>query len=155
MSHQNFTAKADAIVQLFKTEKIVRCSATPLQDKSARLIEVTEPEVIAEGLIKKRLVINENFPQAVETDDQTAFLLEAALKKQVELRGLLEERKADVNPLIIVQLPNNSDLLLDSVERFFASKGISCEAGTLAVWLSGRHENLEGISEKRLSSAPS
>ena len=146
-SHQNFTAKADEIVQLFKTDKIIRCSATPLPDKKAKLIEVKEEDVIAEGLIKKLLVINENFPQVVETEDQTEYLLDKALAKQRELRSLLLRRGKDIDPLIVVQLPNNSDLLLDTVEKFFERNGITCEAGSLAVWLSGRHENLDNISE--------
>lgn len=146
-SHQNFTAKADEIVQLFKTDKIIRCSATPLYDKKAKLIEIPEEDVIAEGLIKKMLVINENFPQVVETDNQTDYLLEKALLKQRELRSLLLQRGKDIDPLIVVQLPNNSDLLLDTVEKFFERNGITYEAGTLAVWLSGRHENLDNISE--------
>lgn len=145
-SHQNFTAKADEIVQLFKTDKIIRCSATPLYDKKAKLIEIPEEEVIAEGLIKKLLVINENFPQVVETQNQTDYLLDKALLKQRELRSLLLQRGKDINPLIVVQLPNNSDLLLDTVEKFFERNGITYEAGTLAVWLSGRHENLDNIS---------
>lgn len=146
-SHQNFTAKADEIVQLFKTDKIIRCSATPLYDKKAKLIEIPEEDVIAEGLIKKMLVINENFPQVVETDNQTDYLLEKALLKQRELRSLLLQRGKDIDPLIVVQLPNNSDLLLDTVEKFFERNGITYEAGTIAVWLSGRHENLDNISE--------
>lgn len=146
-SHQNFTAKADEIVQLFKTDKIIRCSATPLLNKQATLIEIPEEDVIAEGLIKKMLVINENFPQVVETDNQTNYLLDKALIKQRELRSLLSQRHKDINPLIVVQLPNNSDLLLDTVEKFFENNGISYDTGTLAVWLSGRHENLENISE--------
>ena len=146
-SHQNFTAKADEIVQLFKTDKIIRCSATPLPDRQAKLIEVSEEDVIAEGLIKKMLVINENFPQVVETQDQTGYLLDKALDKQRELRSLFLQRNKDINPLIVVQLPNNSDLLLDAVEKFFESKGITYESGTLAVWLSGRHENLDNISD--------
>ena len=146
-SHQNFTAKADEVVQLFKTDKIIRCSATPLYDKKAKLIEIPEEEVIAEGLIKKLLVINENFPQVVETQNQTDYLLDKALAKQRELRSLLLQRGKDINPLIVVQLPNNSDLLLDTVEKFFERNGITYEAGTLAVWLSGRHENLDNISE--------
>ena len=146
-SHQNFTAKADEIVQLFKTDKIIRCSATPLPDRQAKLIEVSEEDVIAEGLIKKMLVINENFPQVVETQDQTGYLLDKALDKQRELRSLFLQRNKDINPLIVVQLPNNSDLLLDAVEKFFESKGITYEAGTLAVWLSERHENLDNISD--------
>ena len=146
-SHQNFTAKADEIVQLFKTDKIIRCSATPISDKKAKLIEIKEEDVIAEGLIKKMLVINENFPQVVETDDQTDYLLDKALLKQRELRSLLLQRGKDIDPLIVVQLPNNSDLLLDTVEKFFERNGITYEAGTLAVWLSGRHENLDNISD--------
>ena len=146
-SHQNFTAKADEIVQLFKTDKIIRCSATPLPDRQAKLIEVSEEDVIAEGLIKKMLVINENFPQVVETQDQTGYLLDKALDKQRKLRSLFLQRNKDINPLIVVQLPNNSDLLLDAVEKFFESKGITYEAGTLAVWLSERHENLDNISD--------
>ena len=146
-SHQNFTEKSDAIIQLFKTNKIIRCSATPIIDKKARLIEVSEEEVIAEGLIKKLLVINENFPQTIVTDNQTNYLLEKALDKQRELRSLLLSCGKNINPLIIVQLPNNSDLLIETVERFFESKGITYDAGTLAMWLSGRHENLENISD--------
>ena len=145
-SHQNFTDKADAIVQLFKTDKIIRCSATPIVDKKAKLIEIAEEDVIAEGLIKKLLVINENFPQTIETDNQTWYLLERALNKQREIRSLFLQKGVDVNPLIVVQLPNNSDLLCESVEQYFSEQGITIENETLAVWLSNRHENIENIS---------
>ena len=146
-SHQNFTDKADAIVQLFKTNKIIRCSATPIVDKKAKLIEIAEEDVIAEGLIKKLLVINENFPQTIETDNQTWYLLERALNKQREIRSLFLQKGVDVNPLIVVQLPNNSDLLCESVEQYFTEQGITIENETLAVWLSNRHENIENISD--------
>lgn len=146
-SHQNFTERADAIVKLFGADKIIRCSATPLPDKRARLVEVPEEDVIAEGLIKKMLVINENFPKVVETRDQTEYLLERALDKQRELRSLLSARGKDINPLVIVQLPNNADALAETVERFFFLHGITCGAGNLGVWLSARHENIQNISE--------
>lgn len=146
-SHQNFTEKADAIVQLFKTDKIIRCSATPIINKSAKLIEVSEEEVVAEGLIKKMLVINENFPRVIETENQTEYLLDRALKKQRELRTLLLRKDSDINPLIVVQLPNNSEQLTEAVENYFDWQGVSCRNGKLAVWLSERHENLENISE--------
>ncbi|HRF70190.1 MAG TPA: DEAD/DEAH box helicase family protein, partial [Candidatus Pelethenecus sp.] len=104
-SHQNFTDKADKIIQYFKTDKIIRCSATPLKDNMAKEIEIKEEEVIAEGLIKKMLIINENFPQKIETANQTEYLLDKALAKQQELRSKLISK--NINPLIIVQLPNN------------------------------------------------
>ncbi len=144
-SHQNFTEKSDAIVQLFKTDKIIRCSATPLADKTAKLIEVTEADVIAEGLIKKLLVINQDFPSVVESENSTGYLLEKALKKRAELEAGFSAQGSNVNPLIIVQLPNSSDALFDSVIEWFEKNGISVENGTLSVWLSARHDNLDGI----------
>ena len=103
-SHANFTEKSDAVVRLFKTDKIIRCSATPLVDKRAKLLEIAEEDVIAEGLIKKLLVINDNFPQVIETENHTEYLLEKALAKQRRLRTAFIMRGANVNPLIVVQI---------------------------------------------------
>ena len=147
-SHQNNTIKADEIIQYFRTEKIIRCSATPKGIAKAEVIEIPEEEVIAAGLIKKMLVINQDFPQTVETEDQTAYLLERALQKQRELRAAYLQMDVDVNPLIIVQIPNKSETLLDGVERWFEAQGLTYENSQLAVWLSDRHENLEGIERQ-------
>ncbi len=151
-SHQNDTVKADDILALFKTRKIIRCSATPKGFSNAQLIEIQDADVIAEGLIKKMLVINENFPQNIRVKDQVGFLLERALNKQRKLRAALLERKAEVNPLIIVQIPNKSELLQDQVERWFESRGITYENEQLAVWLANQKENLDEI--ERLNSTP-
>ena len=146
-SHQNNTVKADEIIQYFHTDKIIRCSATPKGIKNAEIIEIAEADVIAEGLIKKLLVINENFPQTVETESQTGFLLERAYEKQRKLRAAFLSAGRDINPLIVVQIPNKSEVLQDEVERWFETQGVTFENGQLAVWLSDRHENLEGIEE--------
>lgn len=144
-SHQNNTIKADEIIQYFHTNKIIRCSATPKGIAKAEIIEIPEEEVIAAGLIKKMLVINQDFPQTIETENQTEFLLEKALFKQRELRSEFLKIDVDLNPLIIIQLPNKSETLEDSVERYLETKGLTYENGQLAIWLSDRHENLEGI----------
>jgi len=144
-SHQNNTVKADEIIQYFHTDKIIRCSATPKGIKNAEIIEIAEADVIAEGLIKKLLVINEDFPQTVETESQTGFLLERAYDKQRKLRAAFLSAGKDINPLIVVQIPNKSEVLQDEVERWFETQGVTFENGQLAVWLSDRHENLEGI----------
>lgn len=144
-SHQNNTIKADEIIQYFHTGKIIRCSATPKGIAKAEIIEISEEDVIAAGLIKKMLVINQDFPQTIETEDQTAFLLEKALAKQRELRSEFFNRDVDINPLIVIQLPNKSETLQDGVECYLETQGLTYENGQLAVWLSDRHENLEGI----------
>lgn len=151
-SHQHNTVKSDEIIQYFHTDKIIRCSATPKGIAKAEVIEIPEEEVIAAGLIKKMLVINQDFPQTVQTESQTEFLLENALKKQRELRAAFLNRGVDINPLIVVQLPNKSETLQDSVERYFETQGLTYENGQLAVWLSDRHENLDGIDTPNAAS---
>lgn len=152
-SHQNNTIKADEIIQYFHTDKIIRCSATPKGMAKAEIIEISEEEVIAAGLIKKMLVINPDFPQMIETENQTEFLLGKALAKQRELRSEFLKRNVDINPLIVIQLPNKSETLQDSVERYLETKGLTYENGQLAVWLSDRHENLEGIDTPNAKSS--
>ena len=48
---------------------------------------------------------------------------------------------------IIVQLPNKNDVLQDDVEKWFESKQITYENGSLAIWLSNKKENLDGIEK--------
>lgn len=151
-SHQNNTVKADEIIQYFHTDKIIRCSATPKGIKNAEIIEIAEADVTAAGLIKKLLVINEDFPQTVETESQTGFLLERAYEKQRKLRATFLSAGKEINPLIVVQIPNKSEVLQDEVERWFETQGVTLENEQLAVWLSDRHENLEGIEENNAKS---
>ena len=146
-SHQNDTIKADDILALFNANKIIRCSATPKNYKNALLIEIPEEDVISEGLIKKLLIINENFEQHISVEDQISYLLDKALEKQRDLRAAYAKKDSGVNPLIIVQLPNKSDALLDRVEEYFESKGITYENNLLSVWLSDKKQNLEDIED--------
>ena len=148
-SHQNDSVRANEILEYFKTDKIIRASATPnnYNETTTTLIDVPESEVIASGLIKKLLVINENFAQNENDDNQTSFLLDKALAKQQQLNSVFLQKNINVNPLIIVQLPNNDELLLEQVEYYFNGKQITYENGSLAIWLSNKKENLDGIEE--------
>lgn len=152
-SHQHNTIKADEIIQYFHTDKIIRCSATPKDIAKAEIIEISEEDAIAAGLIKKMLVINQDFPQTVETDNQTLFLLEKALQKQRELRASFLQNGADINPLIVIQIPNKSETLQDTVERYLETQGLTYENGQLACWLSHMHENLSNIEKQNASTS--
>lgn len=146
-SHQNDTIKAKEILDYFKTEKIIRSSATPKNYTDAFVVEVPEVDVVAEGLIKKLLIINENFSQNIEVADQVEFLLDKAVDKQRELHSAFLQNDSEVNPLIVIQLPNNSNLLLSQVETYLESKGITYENNLLAVWLADKKQNDEGVDE--------
>ena len=144
-SHQNDSIKAKEIIDLFGADKIIRASATPKNLTNAALIEVKEEDVIAAGLIKKLLIVNEDIQQKEKVKNEIEFLLEKAVTKQNALRNDFLKKSVYINPLIVVQIPNKNDVLLDQVERYFESKEISYENGSLAVWLSEKKENLDGI----------
>ena len=145
--HLNKTYKANDIINLFKPFKIIRASATPLSFNEASLIEISEEQVIAEGLIKKMLVINENVEDGINIDSQVEYLIGKSLEKQKMLTKEYENRKVRVNPLIIVQIPNNSDALLAHVEWYFESQGLSYVNKRLAVRLSDKKENIEDVED--------
>lgn len=167
-SHMNDSKKSAVIINYFKDGgtklPIIRASATPngynQNDPKVAFIEVPEKDVIEEGLIKKMLIINEGFPITIlsneitelEGESQVSYLLNKALEKQRLLRTKFLEKGENVNPLILVQMPNSSDSLLDEVQTWFEKHDISYENGKLSIWLSengkskfSRHENLEGI----------
>jgi len=146
-SHQNDTVKANDVIELFNAKKVIRTSATPKDYANVNLIEVPEVDVIIEGLIKKVLVINEGFGQNIKVENQISFLFDKALVKHAELKEAYDNQGSNVNPLIIVQLPNNNEVYQDEVERYLSTKNITYENNLLAVWLSERKQNLEDIEE--------
>lgn len=151
-SHHNDSPKSQEILSFFHADKIIRASATPndFDFSLCTFIEVPEEDVIASGLIKKLIVINEDIRQdSTIQGTEESFLIDKALAKRDALVSAYGKQQSSVNPLIIVQLPNNNDVLLDSVEQHFESKNITYENGLLAVHLSDNNKkiNLENISE--------
>lgn len=146
-SHENFTGRSQEVIDYFDTDKIIRASATPKPDANAIWVKVDEVDVINEGLIKKLIIINPDFPanKRFANEDEVDFLLEEACKKREEIRQAFVRRGRKVNPLIVVQMPNNSEAQLAAVEAWFADKGVSRAGGGLAVWLANDKENLDGI----------
>lgn len=146
--HLNQTIKAKEVVDIFNPKKIISASATPKKTGEFTLVNVEEDDVIDAELIKKKIVINLDVSDNIAVDSQISYLLELAIKKRDELNSCyLKEEKTRINPLIIVQMPNENPVMLDSVERYFESKNISYENGLLSVWLSEKKINIEKIEE--------
>ncbi|MDR1147429.1 MAG: hypothetical protein LBK66_02245, partial [Spirochaetaceae bacterium] len=150
-SHQNDTIKSDDIISYFHSDKIIRTSATPKGYKDAILIEIPEEIVISQGLIKKVLIINEDFAQNIHTKDQVNYLLDKALEKQGDIYSEMQDLGNEINPLIIVQVPNKNEVLIDEIERYFECRGITYDNQKLAIWLANRKENLENIEDNAAS----
>ncbi|MDD4151735.1 MAG: restriction endonuclease subunit R, partial [Candidatus Gracilibacteria bacterium] len=86
--------------------------------------------------------------------DQDKFLIELAYNKREELKSYYEKLGLDINPLVLVQLPNddkaendalNSGSKLDFVKSYLKEKGVKDHE--VAIWLSEKKENLELVEK--------
>lgn len=124
----------------------IEMSATPALSDMAFPYKVDPNDVIKEGLIKKEIIINENIDNIADDElDSEQLVLEAAYKKQKELKQAYLDEGVDINPLVLIQLPNSSDgdNKKDAIEAFLQTKGISQDNGNLAVWLSEEKVNTQ------------
>lgn len=80
-------------------------------------------------------------------------ILEAALAKREQLAKFYRKEGADINPLLLIQLPSESRTMsaldtskLKEIEDFLKKHDITIENEKLAVWLSERKDNIEEIT---------
>ncbi len=124
----------------------IEMSATPTLTDMVLPYKVDPNDVINEGLIKKEIIINENIDNISDDElDSERLVLEAAYKKQAELKKAYLDEGIDINPLVLIQLPNSEEgnSKKDVIETFLQSKGVSQDNGNLAVWLSEEKINIE------------
>lgn len=134
----------------------IRVSATPVTTSDYRTV-VERQDVIEEEMIKEGIILN---PALDQVDQQgrglEEILLQQAIQKRLELKAAYEELGVNVNPLLLIQLPNDSkesnsvddekyiDIVVQNLE---VSYNITVQNNKLAVWLSGKKENLEDIEK--------
>jgi len=145
--HLNKTVKAEAIIDYLNPNYIVRVSATTRKNKEAEFIQIDELDVINEGLITRALYINENVTNNTELTNEHEYLLDLAIEKQKAIRKEYRNNEISINPLIIIQIPNNSDELIEQMESILEEKGYSYKNKSVAIWLADRKENIDNISD--------
>lgn len=143
--HINKTEKADAIIQLFSAEHIIRVSATTKRNDEAKTIKISELDVIESGLITRALYINEGIENNIIVDNETEYLLKLAIEKQKIIRAECIAKGIKYNPLVIIQLPNQSEELIKKIEKYLAEQGYTYDNNTVAIWLANRKERIENI----------
>lgn len=157
-SHRNAeTEKSKELIDDIGPKITIEVSATPQLKGVFRGVEVELKDVKDEGMIKKEIAINpgfENFKLDRKLADKTAdeIVVEAGLKKRTELAKLYETEGANVNPLMLIQIPDNRKGLIDkkdAVVQLLGKYGITTENGRLAIYLSDKDSkiNLENIEK--------
>ena len=145
--HLNKTVKAESIIEYMNPDYIVRVSATTKTNKEAEYIEIDELDVINSGLITRALYINENVSNASTLSNEHEYLLDLAIEKRKAIKQEYMKLGAQVNPLIIIQVPSKSDDLIKMIETTLEEKGYDYPKQNLAIWLSDRKENIENIED--------
>jgi len=145
---------------LIKPKITLRVSATPkyipTRAETAGYVEAKRSDVVEAGLIKEKIVFQteEDLKQkAVKKLDQDEMLLELAYSKRKELIDLYKKIGVEVNPLVLIQLPNDdqagketSDTTKQTIVlEYLKRKGVKNDE--IAVWLSKEKENLEDLEK--------
>jgi type III restriction enzyme len=144
--------KAKELLQKIHAKIEIDVSATPLF-KSDYGYTIKRDEVIEAEMIKKNVVLNPALDHHTQQGRSlNQVLLEEALKKREELAKAYQAVGSNINPLLLIQLPNETKTesaldkqMIEEVETFLDYKGITTQNERLAVWLSNTKTNLEGI----------
>lgn len=153
-SHHTATAEnTKGLIEIMNPKITIEVSATPHMN-SDNIVKVKFEDVVAEGMIKEKISLNPDLKEdKLEGEGSDEFILKEALKKRDELLKKFQELgKEHINPLLLIQLPDNSSAdftsKTDEIENLLAKKfNITTDNGKLAVYLSEDKRNLENISK--------
>ncbi|MEI8087797.1 MAG: DEAD/DEAH box helicase family protein, partial [Paludibacter sp.] len=163
-SHKNVTLAAMRdVIDPLQPKVIIEVSATPdyeptisdVRKNLADFIEVEREEVIGEGLIKEKIVCQtEENLQKHKAQDFDHVLLDLAIEKKQELEAEYSRLGKNINPLILIQLPNDDTKSIDQgnktkeevVLQYLHNQHIA--ENKIALWFDGKQKNMEFISDK-------
>ncbi|MCX6309979.1 MAG: DEAD/DEAH box helicase family protein [Bacteroidia bacterium] len=151
------TAKrASEVLQKIQAKLEIRVSATPVTNADYRTT-VERDDVVKAEMIKEGIILNpalDEYTQEGRTLSQ--MLIYIALEKRMHLLEAYKALGLNIHPLLLIQLPNDEketnsvedEKYIDQViQHLDVYKGISTKNNKLAVWLSGRKENLDDIEK--------
>ena len=144
--------KSAAVLDRINPAVEIRISATPKTANPKEKVTVYRQDVIAAEMIKKEVVLNLeielNFSDELELN---ANLIKAALDKRNQIAEAYKAVGSNVNPLLLIQLPNDTKesmttedtAIADQVKKYLEMMcDITTDNYRLAVWLAGEKENL-------------
>jgi type III restriction enzyme len=157
--HMFWSKTADKSAQVLdKINPVVeiRMSATP-KSRPDELIRVDRKDVIKAEMIKEEVVLNPDLKMdGMQDSTLDEFLIKTALEKRNQLAEAYRELGVNINPLLLIQLPNDTKATMTAEDTAVADHvrlylntmyDINTENGKLAVWLSNEKANLPNIEQ--------
>lgn len=148
--------KSERVLEHISPKLEIRISATPITAGDEQ-VTIFREDVIREEMIKEGVVLNPALGR-VDSTGLTAnqWLVKEALTKREELAKAYERLGVKINPLLLIQLPNDTtentsaeeETIKEEVIAFLDEQhAINTANGKLAIWLSNEKANLEQIEE--------
>ncbi len=148
--------KSASVLQKINPKVEIRISATPKTNADHK-VTVSREEVVNEEMIKKQVVLNPDITKGYNDENElNIHLIQCALEKRRLLAEAYKKEGTDINPLLLIQLPNDTSesmsvedaAIAEQVKTYLREiKNITIDNKKLAVWLSGEKENLEGLEQ--------
>jgi len=163
-AHHHATSEiSQGLIAMIGPKLTIEVSATPVLRDPDDMVSVAIEDVKREGMIKKGIILNDDFVNFIKqgkiqtqklSGGSEELVIDAAMKKRQELVEAYKKERANVNPLVLIQLPDRKTSLeyriRERVESILKNKyNISTEKGNnkLAIWLSGEHINKEEVEK--------
>ena len=140
--HTASSERSKELIEIISPKVTIEVSATPhLKENIGGWVKVNLSDVKAEEMIKSEIAINPEFLDIkIGSKSSDELVIEQALKKREELAKLYDKQGANINPLVLIQLPDQKGNLInkkDDVLKILKDKSkITEQNGKLAVWLS-------------------
>lgn len=146
--------KSAKVLQKINPKVEIRISATP-KSHSDYTVVIPREKVIEEEMIKRQVIMNPDIAKGFNDESElNQHLISKALEKRNQLAEAYKKAGANINPLLLIQLPNDTSESMSSEDLAIAEqvktylkavKGITEENGRLAVWLSKEKANLDNL----------
>jgi len=163
-AHHHATSEiSQGLIAMIGPKLTIEVSATPVLRYPDDMVSVAIEDVKREGMIKKGIILNDDFVNFIKqgkiqtqklSGGSEELVIDAAMKKRQELVKEFQKEGVNVNPLVLIQLPDRKtsleDRIRERVESILKNKyNISTEKGNnkLAIWLSGEHINKEEVEK--------
>lgn len=138
--------KSEKVLQNIMPKLEIRISATPITANPEEKVKVHRQHVIEEQMIKEGVVINPALDFTSPEMSLTQHLVSLALKKRNELAEAYKRLGVNINPLLLIQLPNDGSESMSTEDTSIKDEvtlyldtihGINTTNNRLAAWLSG------------------
>ncbi len=167
-SHTHLSDLAQkSVVDIVNPKIILSVSATPKyvpnrdeeDEGKAAYVRVLRSDVVAAGLIKDKIVVQTDEDlHKFQNRDLDELMIDLAIERKLQIEKEFLKLDKKINPLVLIQLPNDDSKLKDSGQKtkeeividYLRKKKVDIER-KVALWFDGKQKNMEFVTHNESS----